>query len=191
MIQLVVLLFFAKLTQFEIGKSGKNFDVSFIGLFQKKDCTPPPCWGGGGVRSWPPGFPVKFTVTPLEFSFFFTLTLLEIHFSSIFGIPPGIPPTFTLPPGTSHWYPQQGYNFFQEKLSKFERFFGKILSKSYFFQHSEIVISWQKLGTKLLGCMPKHYFRFLAKLLNVSVNTVNFYIICKTGKSTIYCTWNG
>ena len=33
MIQLVVLLFFAKLTQFEIGKSGKNFDVSFIGLW--------------------------------------------------------------------------------------------------------------------------------------------------------------
>ena len=35
------------------------------------------------------------------------------HFFSIFGLPPGIPTTFTLPPRIFHWYPQQrGYNFF-------------------------------------------------------------------------------
>ena len=54
----------------------------------------------------PPGFPVSFTVTPLEFSI-----------STTFTLPSGIPTTFTLPPGIFHWYPQQGgYNSFLEKL---------------------------------------------------------------------------
>ena len=39
------------------------------GLFQKKNL---PCWGYRFLWSWPlaPGFSVKFTITPLEFSIF-------------------------------------------------------------------------------------------------------------------------
>ena len=55
-----------------------------MGFSRKKNCTPP-------------GFPVKFTATSLEFPIF-CIDPLEIRvFSSIFGLPPGIPTTFILP----------------------------------------------------------------------------------------------
>ena len=68
------------------------------GLFQKKIVSPP-----GGYRFFfkltpPPEFPVKFTVTSLEFSVVFALTPLEIHiFFLNFGVP-GIQTNFTLLP---------------------------------------------------------------------------------------------
>ena len=56
----------------------------------------------------------------------------SIFFSSIFGVPPGIPTTFTLLPGIFHWYPQQGgYRFFLKSPILFStarkfKLFGKL-----------------------------------------------------------------
>ena len=52
-----------------------------------------------------------------SYRFFFHRTPRKsTFFSSIFDVPPGIPTNFTLPPGITRWYPQQGgYNIFLEK----------------------------------------------------------------------------
>ena len=65
------------------------------------------------LKLTPPGFPVKFTVTPpLEFSIF----LHWLPWTSMFFPQYGIPKSFTHPPGIFYWYPQQGgFNFFLEK----------------------------------------------------------------------------
>ena len=63
-----------------------------------------------------PGFPVRFTLTPLEFFIFshwFALTPWKCFFINFWCTPPPwIPTSFTLPPGIFYWYPQQGVQFF-------------------------------------------------------------------------------
>ena len=84
----------------------------YIMGFSRKELYPP-CWGYRDFWSYPPRFPVKFTVTPRNFPYFCIDRTRNPCFSSIFGLPPGIPTTFALPPGIFHWYPQQGcYNYF-------------------------------------------------------------------------------
>ena len=89
-----------------------------IGFFQKKKLHHP-CWEYRFFWISPPEFPVKFTVIPLEFSFFFLhwpppwkstffpqFLVHSLEFQQILLYVPGI----------FHWYPQQGVTiFFLEK----------------------------------------------------------------------------
>ena len=57
----------------------------------------------------PPGFPFKFTVTPLEFSIFFALTPWKsMFFLNFLRTPVEFQRLLLYPPGIFHWYPQQG-----------------------------------------------------------------------------------
>ena len=80
------------------------FWFGIIGLFQKKIVSPPPVEDLDLFETDPPGFPVKFTVTPGTFHFsIFYPPPLEIHvFSSIFGVPTWNSNEFYSTPGIFH-----------------------------------------------------------------------------------------
>ena len=83
------------------------YDVSFL-------CTPP-CWGY--FLKLTPGFSIKFTVTPLEFSISCT-PWESMFFAQFLMCPPGIPTTYNLPPRIFHWYPQQDVFFWKRNSER-------------------------------------------------------------------------
>ena len=67
--------------------------------FPEKNCIPP-VEDIDFFEVDPPGFPVKFSVTPLEFSIFcIDFPGNPCFFPEFFGVPPGIPTNITLPGG--------------------------------------------------------------------------------------------
>ena len=109
---LVITLVNVKKVSMVMEKSALVSVVVLHWAFLEKNCTPRFFWS----LFLDTGFPVIFTLTPMEFSIFCIDPLGNPRFPHflVYPSPPWNTATFTLPPGIFHWYPLQ-YNFFLEK----------------------------------------------------------------------------
>ena len=91
-----------------------------LGFSRKKNCIPP-VEGNDCFEVDPPGFPVKFTVTPWNFPFFCIYPSRNpCFFLNFWCTPLEFQRLLLYPHGIFHWYPQQGgYNFFSGKAHCF------------------------------------------------------------------------
>ena len=86
------------------GVEFSTFIVKWV--FPEKD-SPPPCWRYQLFLSWPLDFQ---SILPWPPGIFHFIALISLK---IMAYPPGIPTTFTLPPGIFYWYPQQWVLYIQ------------------------------------------------------------------------------
>ena len=94
-------------------------------------------------KSWIPllRIPIFLKLTPWIYSQIYRDPL---EFSIILVYPPGIPTTFTLPPGIFHWYPEQGVTiiFLKKPISIDSNYntYLILIKKTYFLLGGHIII---------------------------------------------------